>query len=136
MIEAEKSPPSLAIHTYQVAFFVERRRNATIRTRSPLSSRVVVTFFDFGQKGAAYRRCHRPDDRPGPWQRSSPLGDPLLFVIPSVPGFPAALLSSATPDVVLFKENHTQPTEAATLDRKSGEAEGSAVPRTTPGNPE
>ena len=31
------------------------------------------------------------------------------------------------PDVVLFKENHTQPTEAATLDRKSGEAEGSAV---------
>jgi hypothetical protein len=29
--------------------------------------------------------------------------------------------------VVLFKENHTQPTEAATLDGKSGEAEGSAV---------
>src|SRR6202035_4025973 len=42
---------------------------------------------------------------------------------PSVPGFPAALLSSATPDVVLFKENHTQPTEAPTLDSKSGEAE-------------
>jgi hypothetical protein len=57
-----------------------------------------------------------------------------LLVIPSVPGFPAALLSSATPDVVLFKENHTQPTEAATLDRKSGEAEGSAVPRTLLGN--
>jgi hypothetical protein len=56
-----------------------------------------------------------------------PWNDPLLFVIPSVPGFPAALLSSATPDVVLFKENHTPPTEAATLDRKSGEAEGSAV---------
>jgi hypothetical protein len=50
-----------------------------------------------------------------------------LFVIPSVPGFPAALLSSTTPDVVLFKENHTQPAEVATLDRKSGEAEGSAV---------
>jgi hypothetical protein len=31
------------------------------------------------------------------------------------------------PDVVLFKENHTQLTEAATLDRKSGEAEGPAV---------
>ena len=45
----------------------------------------------------------------------------LSFVIPSVPGFPAALLSSATPDVVLFKENHTQPTEAENLDRKSGE---------------
>src|SRR6202011_2842525 len=37
------------------------------------------------------------------------------------------LLSSATPDVVLFKENHTQPTEAATLDRKSEDAEGPAV---------
>jgi hypothetical protein len=30
-------------------------------------------------------------------------------------------------DVVLPKENHTQFTEAATLDRKSGKAEGSAV---------
>jgi hypothetical protein len=29
-----------------------------------------------------------------------------------------------------------QLTEAATLDRKSGEAEGSAVPRTSPGNAE
>src|SRR5580692_11310338 len=36
--------------------------------------------------------------------------------------------------VVLPKENHMQLTEAATLDRKSGEAEGSAVPRTFPGN--
>jgi hypothetical protein len=32
--------------------------------------------------------------------------------------------------VVLPKENHMQLTEAATLDGKSGEAEGSAVPRT------
>jgi hypothetical protein len=56
-----------------------------------------------------------------------PFNNPLLFVIPSVPGFPAARLSPATPDVVLFKENHTQPTEAENLDRKSGEAEGSAV---------
>jgi hypothetical protein len=38
--------------------------------------------------------------------------------------------------VVLSKENHTQLTEAATLDRKSGEAEGSAVPRTPTGNAE
>jgi hypothetical protein len=38
-------------------------------------------------------------------------------------------LTSAT-YVVLPKENHTQSTEAATLDRKSGGAEGSAVPRT------
>jgi hypothetical protein len=36
--------------------------------------------------------------------------------------------------VVLFGENHMQLIEAATLDRKSGEAEGSAVPRTFPGN--
>src|SRR5580692_6669625 len=38
--------------------------------------------------------------------------------------------------VVLPKENHMQLTEAATLDRKSGGAEGSAVPRTFPGNAE
>jgi hypothetical protein len=36
--------------------------------------------------------------------------------------------------VVLRKENHTQLTEAATLDRKSGDVEGSAVPRTFRGN--
>ena len=43
-------------------------------------------------------------------------------------------LTSAT-YVVLPKENHMQLTEAATLDRKSGEAEGSAVslnPEPTP----
>ena len=47
-----------------------------------------------------------------------PFSHPLLSVIPSVPGFPAPPLSPATPDVVLFKENHTQQTEAAILDRK------------------
>jgi hypothetical protein len=36
--------------------------------------------------------------------------------------------------VVLPKENHMQLTEVATLDRKSGEAERSAVPRTFPGD--
>jgi hypothetical protein len=36
--------------------------------------------------------------------------------------------------VVLSKENHMQSIEATTLDRKSGEAEGSAVPRTLRGN--
>jgi hypothetical protein len=36
--------------------------------------------------------------------------------------------------VVLSKENHMQLTEAATLDRKSGEAEGSAVQRISLGN--
>jgi hypothetical protein len=53
---------------------------------------------------------------------SLPFSDPLLFVIPSVPGFPASPLSPATTYVVLSKENHMQLTEAATLDRKSGEA--------------
>jgi ABC-type uncharacterized transport system permease subunit len=42
-------------------------------------------------------------------------------------------LTSAT-FVVLPKENHMQLTEATTLDRKSGEAEGSAVPRALRGN--
>ena len=60
-------------------------------------------------------------------QPPSPCNDPLLVVIPSLPGFAASLLSPATTDVVLSKENHTQLTEAATLDRKSGEAEGPAV---------
>ena len=65
----------------------------------------------------------------------------LSFVIPSVPGFPTSPLSPATTHVVLSKENHTQLTEAATLDRKSGGAdlsrravEGSALPRTLLGN--
>src|SRR5882757_4807970 len=44
-----------------------------------------------------------------------------------VPGFPTSPLSPATTHVVLSKENHTQLTEAATLDRKSRGAEGSAV---------
>jgi hypothetical protein len=60
--------------------------------------------------------------------------DALSFVIPSVPGFPTSPLSPATTYVVLPKENHMHLTEATTLDRKSGEAEGSAVPRTFRGN--
>jgi hypothetical protein len=58
----------------------------------------------------------------------------LPFVIPSVPGFPTSTLSPATTYVVLSKENHMQLTEATTLDRKSGGAEGYAVPRTSLGN--
>jgi len=83
---------------------------------------------------AIAKRVYPTHHRLVPWQRSSLWNSPLLFVIPSVPRFPASLLSPATTDVVLSKENHTQLTEAATLDRKSGEAEGSAVPRTSPGN--
>jgi hypothetical protein len=52
---------------------------------------------------------------------------PFLFVIPSAAGFPTSQLSSTTTYAVLRKENHTRLTEAATLDRKSGAAEGSAV---------
>ena len=59
---------------------------------------------------------------------------PLSFVIPSVPGFPTSPLSPATTYVVLLKENHMQLTEAATLDRKSGGAERSAVLQTFRGN--
>jgi hypothetical protein len=58
----------------------------------------------------------------------------LSFVIPErtrISYFTA--LTSAT-YVVLPKENHMQLSEAAALDRKSGGAEGSAVPRTFPGN--
>jgi hypothetical protein len=58
----------------------------------------------------------------------------LSFVIPSVRGFPTSPLSLATTYVVLPIENHMQLTEAATLDRKSGGAEGSAVPRTFRGH--
>ncbi len=57
----------------------------------------------------------------------------ILF-IRSVPGFPPSRPLPATTYVVLLKENHMQPTEAATFDRKSGGAdlsrravEGSAV---------
>jgi hypothetical protein len=53
--------------------------------------------------------------------------DTLPFVIPSVPGFPTSPRSPATTCVVLTQENHMQMTEVATLDRKSGKAEGSAV---------
>jgi hypothetical protein len=49
----------------------------------------------------------------------------------SVPGFPTSPLSPATTHVVLRKENHTHLIEVTTLDRKSGGAEGSAVPRTS-----
>jgi hypothetical protein len=48
--------------------------------------------------------CRRPNNRFVPWQRSSPIGNPLLFVIPS----------------------------EADLSRLA--VEGSAVPRASPGN--
>src|SRR5882757_6043430 len=71
--------------------------------------------------------CHPGWSRPFRFSDLSPASHHPLFVIPSVPGFPTSPLSPATTYVVLRKENHTQLTEAATLDRRSGEAEGSAV---------
>jgi hypothetical protein len=58
----------------------------------------------------------------------------LSFVIPSVPAISYFTALTGPAYVVLLKENHMQLFEAATLDRKSGEAEGSAVPRTLLGN--
>jgi hypothetical protein len=81
-------------------------------------------------------------------QESAPPGTPEFRILQQPPYPPATALSLqlpspcchperpriscctaliGDPDVVLFKENHTQLTEAATLDRKSGEGEGSAV---------
>jgi hypothetical protein len=58
----------------------------------------------------------------------------LSFVIPSEAGISYFTALTSATYVVLPKENHMHLTEAATLDRKSGEAEGSAVPRTLLGN--
>src|SRR6267154_5065194 len=55
-----------------------------------------------------------------------------MFFDGAYPDFLLHSLTCAT-YVVLLKENHMQLIEAATLDRKSGEAEGSAVLRTFPG---
>ncbi len=51
----------------------------------------------------------------------------LLVVIPSVPRFPALQLSPTPKYVVLLRRTTCNLIEAATFDRKSGEAEGSAV---------
>src|ERR1700692_2140879 len=68
-----------------------------------------------------------PNNRPIPWQRSFPFQQPSPFCHPerSRISYFAALAGATY--VVLLKENHMQLFEAATLDRKSGEAEGSAV---------
>ena len=96
-----------------------------------LSSREPVTFLiSYFDNRAPLEQSPCPlttDNQPVLWQPPSPSHNPPLFVIPSVPGFPTSPLSPATTYVVLPKENHMQLTEAATLDRKSGGAEGSAV---------
>jgi hypothetical protein len=70
-----------------------------------------------------------PNNCPIPWQRSFPFQQPSPFCHPERTRISyVAALTGAT-YVVLLKENHMQLFEAATLDRKSGEAEGSAVRR-------
>jgi hypothetical protein len=93
----------------------------------------VVTFLISRKRG-----CLSPS--PPPQQSPCPLATILSFQQPSPCCHPErtrisyfTALTSAT-YVVLPKENHMHLTEATTLDRKSGEAEGSAVPRTFPGN--
>ena len=74
-----------------------------------------MTFFDFAQKGALALGNSPPS------QRLSPCCHPERTRI----SYSTAL--TTTTYVVLLKENHMQLTEAATLDRKSGGAEGPAV---------
>ena len=70
---------------------------------------------------------------PASQQPSCPLAVVLSFQKPSPICHPERTrisyspISPATANVVLLKENHMQLIEAATLDRKSGEAEGPAV---------
>src|ERR1700693_6129818 len=80
------------------------------------------------------RRLHRPNDRPAPWQTVLSFQQPSPFCHPERTRISYITALTAATHVVLPKENHTQPTEAATLNRKSGGAEGSAVPRASPGN--
>jgi hypothetical protein len=54
----------------------------------------------------------------------------LSFVIPKLSRISYFTAFTAATYVVLSKENHMQSIEAATRDRKFGEAEGSAVPQT------
>jgi hypothetical protein len=68
------------------------------------------------------------------WQRSTPYNNPLLYCHPERTRISCFTALNSTTYVVLPKENHMQLTEAATLDWKSGGAEGSAVLRTFPEN--
>jgi hypothetical protein len=78
------------------------------------------------------KMSRRPNNGPIPWQRSFPLATVLSLSTAlslssrAYSDFLLTALTGAT-YVVLPKENHMQLIEAATLDRKSGEAEGSAV---------
>jgi hypothetical protein len=68
-----------------------------------------------------------PNNCPIPWQRSFPLQQPSPFCHPERTRISYFAARTGATYVVLLKENHMQLFEAATLDRKSGEAEGSAV---------
>jgi hypothetical protein len=68
-----------------------------------------------------------PSNCPIPWQLSFSFQQPSPFCHPERTWVSYITALNSATYVVLPKENHMQLTEAATLDRKSGEAEGSAV---------
>jgi hypothetical protein len=68
-----------------------------------------------------------PNNCPIPWQRSFPFQQPSPFCHPERTWISYFAALTAATYVVLLKENHMQLFEAATLDGKSGQAEGSAV---------
>src|ERR1700683_3259534 len=110
-------------------FVSEHDFSRAINAQKKCGFRVCVRTPEFGKPEgrtadpSATLRSGRDDN--SSWKQY--LAFPNKIAIPSVPGFPASPLSLATTYVVLSKENHMQSTDAATLDRKSGEAEGSAV---------
>ena len=105
--------------------FISPATNPSWKRRPPPS--VILRACDF----SSMERPPAPQAGLSRGQLFSPCNRPLLFVIPSVPGFPTSQLLPATAYVVLLKENHMQLIEAATLNRKSGEAEGPADPFTS-----
>ncbi len=91
----------------------------------PLSSRELVTFL-ISHKGLLSRSS--PPRLP-PWPLATVLSSqrPSPFCHPERTRISYFTALTGATYVVLLKENHMQLFEAATLDRKSGEAEGPAV---------
>ena len=85
-----------------------------------------MTFSDFAQKGCL---STSPPPRLPPWPLATVLSSqrPSPFCHPERTRISYFTALTGATYVVLLKENHMQLFEAATLDRKSGEAEGPAV---------
>ena len=119
---------------------VQRQRSLEA-SPSPLSSRLPrgvvgepVTSFrtktGVAEGAGGCRRKGVPaalNNRLLPRQKSSPLGQPSPFCHPERTRISYFTTLTGATYVGLLKENHMELFEAATLDRKSGEAEGSAV---------